>query len=796
MKKSKKLQQAMVASLLSMLLCVSMLVGSTFAWFTDTVSSGVNTIMAGNLDVVLEYWDGDSWEDVTTSTKLFDDAAKWEPGHTEVAYLKVSNAGTLALKYQLNAIVSNEEGGISVENDKPFKLSEYIKFGRFDSDSEITPYATRKEAVNAVEDKAGPLASFTKEAELLNQEEVDYVALVLFMPEDTGNEANYKHGTTPPSVNFGIELFATQVENEDDSFGNDYDKPAPLPIIPENIDETLNDTVGADGKTITSQDGKVTVTIPAGTFTEDTNVIIDIETTNAAADTATYNIDVTVGEGEELPEGKPIQVELSLNKGLESVNVTHNPGEDEESFNPVDSLANLTDGTFFYDKNTGKLTVCSDSFSPYKIDFVTPDYEAAIGDEVYLNFEDAVAAAAAGATVTLMKNVEDGVGVVIDKNITIDFNGHTYVANEPYVGSEGTETLGFQLLKDNAVTFKNGKLTMDAGRATILIQNYSNLTLEKMEIVAGENTYAVSINNGTVSITNCVITGEGTEYAALDVMHWADGGYTTPPSVTINNTTIQGEVEVYCANGDECLPTVKYDKSTVPVTPDSLDTVIKNTSTEADIVLSKGNYTLPSIPNKDVNITGTADTVIDLSNGVTASGSTVTFDGITVSVTGDGTYKGIQHAEKVVYKNATLNGTQFLYSDAEFTDCTFNVSGDAYNIWTYGNDVIFTNCTFNCDGKAVLVYHEGAVTATVTLNDCTFNDSDENTEVTDKAAVEVGESAYENKATYTINMNNCTVNGFSVNAEQSTEPKSTAWGNKNNMPADRLHIFINGKEVY
>ncbi len=201
MKKSKKLQQAMVASLLSMLLCVSMLVGSTFAWFTDTVSSGVNTIMAGNLDVVLEYWDGDSWEDVTTSTKLFDDAAKWEPGHTEVAYLKVKNAGTLSLKYQLTANVANEQGGISVVDDKPFKLSDYIKFGKIDSDSEIAPYATRQDAIDALDAadaEISTLSSYTKEAKLLTKDEVDYVALVLFMPEETDNNANYKSGTTPP----------------------------------------------------------------------------------------------------------------------------------------------------------------------------------------------------------------------------------------------------------------------------------------------------------------------------------------------------------------------------------------------------------------------------------------------------------------------------------------------------------------------------------------------------------------------------------------------------------------------
>ena len=103
--KKNQTRRALLMSALSLLLCVSMLVGTTFAWFTDSVTSGRNTIVAGNLDVVLEYWDGDSYEEVKSTTKLFDDAALWEPGYTEVAYLKVSNAGSLALKYHLAVTV-------------------------------------------------------------------------------------------------------------------------------------------------------------------------------------------------------------------------------------------------------------------------------------------------------------------------------------------------------------------------------------------------------------------------------------------------------------------------------------------------------------------------------------------------------------------------------------------------------------------------------------------------------------------------------------------------------------------
>lgn len=75
----------MLASVLSVLLCVAMLIGSTFVWFTDSVTSGKNQIVAGNLDVELEYTtDFNEWKTVEDATDLFKKDALWEPGHAEV----------------------------------------------------------------------------------------------------------------------------------------------------------------------------------------------------------------------------------------------------------------------------------------------------------------------------------------------------------------------------------------------------------------------------------------------------------------------------------------------------------------------------------------------------------------------------------------------------------------------------------------------------------------------------------------------------------------------------------------
>ena len=222
----KNTKRALLTSLLSLLLCCSMLIGTTFAWFTDEVKSANNIITAGNLDVELDYWDGDSWETVQSTDKLFS-GQLWEPGHTEVVYLKLSNAGTLALKYQLGINIVSETAGTNVAGDT-FKLSDYIYMGvvegiepKFDSRELAISEAQKPDA-----DKGIISNGYTKSGKM-NANQADlYLAVVVYMPTSVGNVANYKTGTAAPTINLGINLFATQQMAEDDSFGPDYDEDA------------------------------------------------------------------------------------------------------------------------------------------------------------------------------------------------------------------------------------------------------------------------------------------------------------------------------------------------------------------------------------------------------------------------------------------------------------------------------------------------------------------------------------------------------------------------------------------
>lgn len=261
-------KRSLVFSVLSLLLCLTMLVGTTFAWFTDSVTSGKNQIVAGNLDVAFEYYTENGWADVEGKTDLVDPDALWEPGHAEVVYLKVSNVGTLALKYRLALNVFSEVLGVNKEG-KNIKLSEYLKYGVL-NDVQPGAFATREEALEAVEKDllgARKLADHSEVASLL-PEESDTFALVIWMPTTVGNEANH-NGVNVPSIELGVSVAATQFSDESDSFDRYYDRDAFKPVA--NVDDAGISEVSAFVNMQTSS-----------------NQVIDLDTAYAFLPTETY----------------------------------------------------------------------------------------------------------------------------------------------------------------------------------------------------------------------------------------------------------------------------------------------------------------------------------------------------------------------------------------------------------------------------------------------------------------------------------------------------------------------------
>ena len=225
---AKSSKRALLLSALAIVLCIAMLIGTTYAWFTDTASTAVNKIQSGNLDVQLEYSkDFSEWKNVNDNTKLFEDSTVWEPGRTEIVYLRVKNAGTLALKYTLGIYNLYNSTGKNVLGNK-YSLSDYVKLGAAEADA---AYADRAAAISAVQDSAKTLNSIGDTgvvgADLATNTTKVY-ALVLYMPTEVGNEANPKNKDPywAAKMSFGISVSATQAVSESDSFDNTYDEDA------------------------------------------------------------------------------------------------------------------------------------------------------------------------------------------------------------------------------------------------------------------------------------------------------------------------------------------------------------------------------------------------------------------------------------------------------------------------------------------------------------------------------------------------------------------------------------------
>ena len=202
---------------------------------------------------------------------------------------------------------------------------------------------------------------------------------------------------------------------------------------------------------------------------------------------------------------------------------------------------------------------CADGYAPIMIDENTYGVipaVAMIGEKYYATLAEAVVAAQAGETVTVLRDAT-GAGVVINKNVTIDFADFTYSLNEP-VGSSNTVSNGLQILAGNNVTLMNGTLKVAddaANKFYILVQNYANLTVEGM-ILEGENldkysftdgdSYVLSNNSGNVNIINTTIkaNSDGDLAFAFDVCD--SESYTVKPVVYVkgNDTRVEGRIEV------------------------------------------------------------------------------------------------------------------------------------------------------------------------------------------------------------------------------------------------------------
>ena len=211
--KKNSTKRSLLASVLALVMCVSMLVGTTFAWFTDTASTGVNKIQAGTLDVQLLDEQGRSLEGQTLSWKKAagheNEAVLWEPGCTyELQPIVIKNAGKLALKYKI--VISGIQGDAELNNAIEWTIND-----------------TALAADHAL--AAGASNTLTIKGH---------------MREDAGNEYQGK------SIDgIGITVVATQDTVEYDSNGNTYDERAEYPVLASSVSD-FRDALSQGNSTI------------------------------------------------------------------------------------------------------------------------------------------------------------------------------------------------------------------------------------------------------------------------------------------------------------------------------------------------------------------------------------------------------------------------------------------------------------------------------------------------------------------------------------------------------------------
>lgn len=363
--------------------------------------------------------------------------------------------------------------------------------------------------------------------------------------------------------------------------------------------------------------------------------------------------------------------------------------------------------------------------------------------------------------------------------MSLSFNNCTFEGKDDHANARAMQIYGYVNMEVNNCSFNTKKdytlkyVAQNGNKATFsnnIVNNSVNFVELGSSAYPGTN-YTANINNNTLG------NGVNTHIIANNENQ----------TVNVNgNVSVIAEGVVKDANGNY-----------IASSNEGITNAISDGATT--INLTQGNYVIPSsAKGKTLTIIGTG-TPEDVKVAVTKvgtggencdyafDGSTVTFESITIT-TNSSTYIGYARCNGT-YKNCVINGTYTLYGDSKFENCTFNVSGDVYNIWTWGApNATFDKCTFNSDGKAMLLY--GRENTKLKIENSVFNDKGGLTDL--KAAIEIGNDYGKS---YTLVVNNTVVNGYEIN-DKGINTGTTLWANKNSMGTDKLSVTIDGVKVY
>lgn len=379
MSKKRNIKQTLIISVLSFVICITMFIGTTFAWFTDNVESKNNIIKSGNLDLEM-YWtddlNSDVWHNVEDEAyNTIFNYDNWEPGYTEVKYIKLVNKGNLALNYKLALTPTGEVGKLAeVINVFYANAKNGVEVKSRENLSDMKSIGLLKNAMNGRTTANGTLLAASQQSPIHTSGET-IVTLAMNMITTAGND--YQNESIGDG--FTITALATQCAYEEDGFGSDYDSSAEYPeiIVPGKVSVSVtpdNGKVPAGGVTLAG-DG-LSAIVPEGVALKDgakklTLTVKPLE--NTTTDITVVNNEILIPvdvhiEGVAEDNTVPIIINLGaiMPKYLNMGNYTLIHVEDgtNNSMTYVAQNEEFTDhNQFKYDSDTGEVSVAMASFS-------------------------------------------------------------------------------------------------------------------------------------------------------------------------------------------------------------------------------------------------------------------------------------------------------------------------------------------------------------------------------------------------------------------------------------------------
>ena len=399
----------LIASVLVIAMCATALVGSTMAWFNDTEETGVNTIVAGNLDAELLHTNSKvTDETVGEGTILFTgkngNPIKWEPGAVSYEIFTVKNIGSVAFKYDLSMNIGKYN--TLTTDSEAHSLMEPLKVKVLEGDKIITNIL-RADVAAMDWSTAETLDDFKQEGRHLypvgntpdgGKSEEKFQVIVYWVPTENDNLWNVKDGKKTDddkeelSIEFGIKLVANQLTYEEDSFDEKYDKDAPKISASFKPVETGSDN---DDMKIENQGDVKEATVPGADvdqlFNElkdgeaDSNSMtlkLDVKKTNESGEAVAFDIDMkavmtsrkggvtTTNEKKVENLNDFVEIKVDVGAGRLISTAKHNGYE----MTKVDNKSAIGAGDnpygyFAYDKASGIATIWTKDFSPFSFEF-------------------------------------------------------------------------------------------------------------------------------------------------------------------------------------------------------------------------------------------------------------------------------------------------------------------------------------------------------------------------------------------------------------------------------------------